>query len=200
MYKLLNIDIYNQMYFYNIYIHVWNKIYRRAFLLQHGIMFDESIRYAEDVPYNIECLKHATNIQFLDIAGYHYVCHRAERLTGKWKPTLIEDNCRVYRQIRDYENSHLKLEKSKITAGMYLRSCYLTVEKAIAAGMKYPQINQIILTLFSTPALKESLIALQKSYNLKEFWCYQLIWNLKIPCIVYISVVLRKWLKHAMGR
>ena len=87
-----------------------------------------------------------------------------------------------------------------IIIGEKINGAIPSVEKAIAAGMKYPQINQIILTLFSTPALKESLIALQKSYNLKEFWCYQLIWNLKIPCIVYISVVLRKWLKHAMGR
>ena len=194
------IDSCSQMYFYNVYIHVWNKIYRHDFLLKHGIVFDESLRYAEDVPYNIECLKYTENIQFLDMAGYHYICHQAERLTGKWRASLIEDNCRVYRQIVDYEQKYLKLEQSEIAAGMYLRSCYLALEKAMVAGMKYPRIKEIIHILFSMPVLKESLDALQKSCKSKEFLVYRLVWNLKKPGVVYISAVLRKCLKRAMGR
>lgn len=190
----------SEPYFYNVYIHVWNKLYRQDFLRQHGIVFDESIRYAEDVPYNIECLKYANSIQFLDIAGYHYICHQAERLTGKWRASLIKDNCRVYRQIVDYEQKYLKLEQSEIAAGMYLRSCYLTLEKAIASGMTYPRIKEIIQNLFSMPALTESLTTLQESCRFKEFLVYRLIWNLKMPVVVYISVKLRKCLKRAIGR
>lgn len=194
------IDSYSQMHFYNVYIHVWNKIYRHDFLLWHGIVFDESIRYAEDVPYNIECLKYANSIQFLDMAGYHYTCHQAERLTSTWRSSLIEDNCRVYRQIVDYEQKHLHLELSEIASGVYLRSCYLTLEKAMATGMTYPRIKEIIQNLFSMPALTESLTTLQESCRFKEFLVYRLIWNLKMPVVVYISVKLRKCLKRAMGR
>lgn len=191
---------YRNMYFYNVYIHVWNKIYRHDFLQRHGILFDEAIRYAEDVPYNIECLQHSKNIQFLNIAGYHYICHQAERLTGNWKDSLLEDNCRVYQQIVNYEHSGLKMEKSEITAGMYLRSCYLALEKAIAAGMTYQQIKNAIYTIFAMPALSESLDTLQKSCRSKEFLVYRMIWNFKLPGIIYLSVVLRKYLKSAMGR
>ena len=194
------VDSYSQMHFYNVYIHVWNKFYRHDFLLKHGIVFDESLRYAEDVPYNIECLKYANSIQFLDMAGYHYTCHQAERLTSTWRSSLIEDNCRVYRQIVDYEQKYLKLEQSEIAAGMYLRSCYLTLEKAIASGMTYPRIKEIIQNLFSMPALTESLTALQERCRFKEFLVYRLIWNLKMPVVVYISVKLRKCLKRAIGR
>lgn len=190
----------SEPYFYNVYIHVWNKLYRHDFLRQHGIVFDEAIRYAEDVPYNIECLKYANSIQFLDMAGYHYTCHQAERLTSTWRSSLIEDNCRVYRQIVDYEQKHLHLELSEIASGVYLRSCYLTLEKAMATGMTYPRIKEIIQNLFSMPALTESLTTLQESCRFKEFLVYRLIWNLKMPVVVYISVKLRKCLKRAIGR
>lgn len=189
-----------QTYFYNVYIHVWNKIYRRDFLQNHGIMFDESIRYAEDVPYNIECLMHAKNIQFLSLTGYHYVCHQAERLTGKWRESLLDDNARVYKQIADYERVCLKIGRSEVAAGMYLRSCYLVIEKAIAAKLSYQKTKEIIQTLFSMFALNESLATLQKHCKSKEFLIYRMIWSTKRPDLVYISVALRKCLKHAMGR
>lgn len=194
------IDCHSQMYFYNIYIHVWNKIYRHDFLSRKGIVFDESIRYAEDVPYNIECLKHAENIQFLELAGYHYVCHQAERLTGKWKESLLGDNGRVYQQIVEFEHSSLHLGRSEIAAGMYLRSCYLAIEKTMTTGMSYQEISKIIRKIFVMPDLDRSLVTLKKGCKSKEFLIYRLIWNLKIPSIVYLSVALRKRLKHMIGR
>lgn len=190
----------SQMYFYNVYIHVWNKIYRHDFLLENGILFDETIRYAEDVPYNIKCLKCARHIQFLDIAGYHYVCHQAERLTGKWKESLLEDNARVYRQILEFEHHFLQLEHSEIASGMYLRSCYLAIEKAMDDGMSYKRLSKIIQKIFGMPALEISLDTLQKGCKSKEFLIYRLIWNLKLPGIVYLSAILRKILKRAIGR
>ena len=41
----------------------WNKIYKRKFLLGHGIRFNESIDFEEDRLFNLECLKHTSGIQ-----------------------------------------------------------------------------------------------------------------------------------------
>lgn len=193
-------DSCKQMYFYNVYIHVWNKIYRREFIEQHKIVFEESRRYAEDVPYNIAVLKHANSIQFIDIPGYHYVCHQADRLTGKWRDSLLKDNGEVYCQIVDYESKYLQIEKSEIASGMYLRSCFLALEKTIAMQMPYSDIKRIMKDLFAMTALEDSLTTLEHGCRSKEFMIYKEILKFKIPFVFYIAVVLRKLLKHIMGR
>lgn len=188
------------MYFYNVYIHVWNKIYRHDFLLQHGIVFDEARRYAEDVPYNIAVLEKAKNIQFLDIPGYHYVCHQANRLTRKWKESLLKDNCEVYQQIVDYERKYLGVDVPEIAAGMYLRSCFLAIENAITMQIPYSEIKRIIKSLFTMTSLDDSLAILEHGCKSKEFMIYKLILQLKVSLLFYMAVVMRRQLKHAIGR
>mgnify|MGYP003370537141 CR=1 FL=1 len=190
----------SKIYFYNVYIHVWNKIYRHDFLLKHGIVFDETKRYAEDVPYNIAVLEKAKNILFVDVPGYHYVCHKAERLTGKWNKSLLIDNCKVYQKIVAYEQDYLGMKQSEVAAGMYLRSCFLTVEKMINMKMSYKDIKENIKQLFNMPVLSEVLRISYKKCKSKEFLIYKCILKLKIPFLFYISVVLRRALKYMIGR
>ena len=189
-----------QTYFYNVYIHVWNKIYRRDFLQKHGIMFDESIRYAEDVPYNIECLIHAKSIQFLSLTGYHYVCHQAERLTGKWKESLPEDNRRVFRQIVAFEKSYWKLNHSVIACGMYLRSCFLTAEKAAASGIRYRDFKSVFKKLLSNSDSTLCFHTLKRTAAPLEFKIYRFILQSNQPLLFWWAVLLRKKLKHLLGR
>lgn len=189
-----------QMHFYNVYIHVWNKIYRREFLLENRIMFDEGRRYAEDVPYNIEVLKNTSSILFVDIPGYHYVCHQAERLTGSWKESLLEDNCQVYHQIAAFEKEFLNMEQSEVAAGMYLRSCFLAIEKTISMKMPYQDVCVIMKTLFEKTALKDSLDTLKYRCRSKEFYIYMMILQIKSAFIFYIAVTLRRGLKRMLGR
>ncbi len=189
-----------QPYFYNVYIHVWNKLYRHDFLLQYGIVFDEAIRYAEDVPYNIECLKHADNILFLDLVGYHYVCHQAERLTGKWRESLLEDNIRVFRQIVDFEQQYWNLERSTIACGMFLRGCFLTVEKATMYGIRYKELRPFLNRILSNSEVHFCFNTLKQAPGLLEFAIYTYVMQAKQPLLFWMAVLLRRKLKHLLGR
>lgn len=40
----------------NNWVLVWNKLYKREFLLKHNIKFDETITFGEDEMFNVECL------------------------------------------------------------------------------------------------------------------------------------------------
>ena len=190
----------SEPYFYNVYIHVWNKLYRHDFLLRHGIVFDESLRYAEDVPYNIECLKHADSIQFLDMVGYHYICHQAERLTGKWRESLLEDNRRVFRQIFDFEENCWNMKCPAIACGMYLRSCFLTIEKASACGIRYKELKPVLTQILSSPETLLCFKILRQISAPFEFKVYKHIMQTNQPLLFWWAVLLRRKIKHMLGR
>ena len=45
-----------------LFCYVWNKVYRRQFLEEHGIGFEDGMSYGEDEIFNLECLKHTGKI------------------------------------------------------------------------------------------------------------------------------------------
>ena len=52
---------------------VWNKIYRRDFLVKNNLVFDTNFWYAEGMTFNIECFMMAKKIAAGDIKVYHQV-------------------------------------------------------------------------------------------------------------------------------
>lgn len=199
-----------ELWFYHVYIHVWNKIYRRDYLNEHGILFDESLRYGEDVPYNLRILSEANTILFVDHVGYHYICRidssvadqtrklRSNRpdtssrnlagnqtnsstgtqgstldrtlineslhnrsdqripsqqagisgqLTVNWREELPDYNGRIFREIAALEKRRWQVDRPVVAAGMYLRSCCLTIEKMAAAQLPKEKQREVIKEL-----------------------------------------------------
>lgn len=60
-------------YIYNgrIFVAVWNKIYRKSFLDEYTIRFNNEIWYGEGMLFNIECLQYIETVPIIDIALYH---------------------------------------------------------------------------------------------------------------------------------
>lgn len=52
---------------------VCDKVYRRDFLIDHKIEFDNTLFYGEDVIYNLCVLNYTNNVAFLDEVGYLYL-------------------------------------------------------------------------------------------------------------------------------
>lgn len=189
-----------QPLFYNVYIHVWNKIYRRDFLEKYQIRFNELLKYGEDVPYNIQNLAHAHQILFSDLRGYHYICHNAPRLTTAWRDSLPAVNCSIYRQIYEHESRHWKINSSVVASGMYLRSCFLSLEKAINCNLSYREIRNIIFNILNFQETQLALSAVSKQYCNKEFLIYWGILRTRCPLFVYVTAQIRKNLKKLIGR
>ena len=83
---------------------------------------------------------------------------------------------------------------------MYLRSCFLTIEKTITLQMSYRDVKKIIKALFMMQTLEDSLLALKHSCSSKEFLIYRFILQTKSPELFYGTVTLRKYLKQLLGR
>lgn len=190
-----------KLYFYNVYIHVWNKIYRREKLIEHNICFDENIRYGEDVPYNIQALAVTESILFLKLSGYHYICHNVARLTNRWNENLLNYNREIYKKIRLHEYLKWQILESNVAAGMYLRSCFLTWEKATCnQKFDYQLKNAIIKQTLLFEETKETIDILSKHKTNIEFETYYRILKTQNVNLIYMSVIMRKFLKSLLGR
>ena len=96
---------FTKTYSYNIFIHVWNKLYLRDIIISNNIGFDENLRYAEDVPFNIQYYKNIKQIFITTSCGYHYRHINTKSLTSKWTTNLMESNRQTYCKIRNFINS-----------------------------------------------------------------------------------------------
>lgn len=188
------------IFFYNIYIHVWNKLYRHDFLLNHKILFDETLRYGEDVPYNIEVLKKINTIFFSNLTGYHYICHNSARLTNNWRESLLNDNGRIYTQITNYEKKFWNVDSSTVASGMYLRGCFLSIEKALNSKLSYDNILKQINNILTLDETKIALSVISQNKVNKEFSLYCKILSSTSLKYIYIATVVRKLFKIIMGR
>lgn len=66
-----------------------NKLYRRAFLTEHGIRFPEGICPGEDSIFNLRCIKAKARWTAVDIVGYVYYRYSGSSLS-RYLPTYGE--------------------------------------------------------------------------------------------------------------
>ncbi|MBC5710073.1 glycosyltransferase family 2 protein [Hungatella sp. L12] len=185
-------------FIYNLFIHVWNKLYLRKLLVKHNIGFDENIRFGEDVLYNILYLKQIKKIFMVDICGYHYVCRETERLTNTWHSFLPEYNSKLYNGIIDFMHEYWNTDLLVIPAEMYLRGCFLNIEKALAANLPLTSQKQIIQTILNADETKSTLI--MRNLTSLEFKIYQVILKSRNFRVIKNSVRARVLIKRCLGR
>ena len=80
----------------------WNKLYRRAFLQEHGLTFP-CVELVEDILFNIEAVRHAETLVVLEGSYYHYARRLAARtsLTARYLPHYFEQNSLRVEAMRD---------------------------------------------------------------------------------------------------
>ena len=61
------------IYLGDIFVAVWNKIYKMSFLRDNDILFDEKIWYGEGMLFNIDCLQFVDRVAVGEKCVYHQV-------------------------------------------------------------------------------------------------------------------------------
>ncbi len=54
------------------YSALWNKLYRRQILDDHGLLFDPTLRWGEDFKFNMAYYAHVNRVGFLKVPVYNY--------------------------------------------------------------------------------------------------------------------------------
>jgi len=55
---------------------VWRQVFRKAFLDEHKLRFDEDIKFGEDTVFQLEAFPHASHFAFIEDKLYHYRWYR----------------------------------------------------------------------------------------------------------------------------
>lgn len=54
------------------FIPIWNKIYKRSFLIENNIEFDAGVNYAEDLLFNLKVFSKSNFLDVRNVLGYKY--------------------------------------------------------------------------------------------------------------------------------
>lgn len=82
---------------------VWNKLYRRAYLTENHISFNEQLRMAEDVIFNFDCLSHTPNVTLVSQSIYQYLEPSSVHL---YKPSNLKNEQIFQQELDRIEQNH----------------------------------------------------------------------------------------------
>ncbi len=123
-----------------------------------------------------------------------------ERITGDWKPGLLGENCRIYNEIDRFERTVWKLSESWVASGMFLRGCFLTLEKMMQAEKTSGDIRAEVQRILAADETYRSISRLKKRCASAEFAVYRMIVGMKRPGLFLFAVWVRQWVKRIMRR
>ena len=102
---------------------LWNKLYRRGFLLENGIFFEEGICLGEDALFNFRCFQKAKKTKTVHRPLYTYVIEGGGSVTSSYladpSKTLGEHIKVASRILEDIKGETLS-EEAKRSLGKYL--------------------------------------------------------------------------------
>lgn len=95
---------------------IWSKIYRRDFLIDNKIAFDEKIVVGEDAVFSAECYKKAAKIYIHPATGYIYHQHEQSLIQGvtAWKEEMGDGF------FTDYIDGVCRVSEDKIDVSLFL--------------------------------------------------------------------------------
>ena len=116
----------------NIFNVVWNKLYKREFIIKNNIKFDKDISFGEDFLFNLKCMEKTNSIYVIDKAYYNYIRRQNEEtLKMKFLDNKIQLRRFLYKRWIDfykfydiYENVS---EKMKLYEGFKIYMAIISV-------------------------------------------------------------------------
>lgn len=122
---------------------IWNKVFRREFLIKYGLYFSKDMFIYEDLEYSLRCMSDCRNILFVPEIIYYYRQSEDEGNAGR-RLKRIEHISEVVARIEKAANE-LKTRSEKEKQGLtnILLSLYLVLAKEKIAVSNARQIKQI---------------------------------------------------------
>ena len=113
-----------------IFVSAWSKIYRRSFLVENNLRFDEHLKFNEDVIFNAAVWRKARNVAFVRDSGYIYIKYYSRGICSTYNSGLKSDNIQRINLLLDLqkdlgytveENNRFKTSQLWILA--YMLAC-----------------------------------------------------------------------------
>lgn len=113
----------------------WDKLYRRTFLLENNLHFQESLKVLDDMIFNMECFTEAKKVVYLKEKIYHYR-YVPNSITNSYKKNRVEQDEMVWdfiagymKRRRSFPKDNSIEERSEVE---FLQAFYLRVIKSFS--------------------------------------------------------------------
>lgn len=137
---------------YNMFS-VWNKIYKRDFLMENNILFDNQ-KTGQDAIFNLKVLKFVNRMEVVPKCFYNYLELRPDSAQTKFKETKVLDNLAISREFRNLLD--LWDIKNGFGDDFPISSVYLMINEANVVFKSYNEFNKKIDFVFNSENFKKS--------------------------------------------
>ena len=98
----------------------WDKVYRRTFLVDNGIQFQEKLKVLDDMVFNFEAFGAAHKVAYFKDRIYHYR-FVPDSITNQYKANRVELDYMVWEHLQEYINEVCQQEKEVVLQAYYCR-------------------------------------------------------------------------------
>lgn len=125
-----------------------NKIYKREFLIQNNICFNENVRYQEDDIFTFEALMHAHKVMFIPDSQYHYL-QNPNSTIHHVSEFSVENFVAAYRTLSDYLKSKACFDKYKDEYYLKFKSSLkATIRRIVKYGHSSIEVQHLLALLY----------------------------------------------------
>jgi len=152
MNKIEFLDEFGQ-FFKDYYVnYIWNKLYKACTIKKNNIRFDTSIKWGEDLIFNLNYLNYCDKITIIDEPLYNYVNYNDFSITTSYNKDLYINQQFMYKQVRDFLKSNnayttkneIEVEKKYTACALGWFSNLFSDEANLKKTQIYKKIEEIV--------------------------------------------------------
>ena len=155
---------------------VWNKIYRRDFLIHNGLKFS-NLRRTQDAYFNLEVFDCIESLITTDKAYYNYLNNEAEQVNKKFPINYIDINILYYKKLKSiFESRGMYCDRIKHQYdSSFVETIYATINMFDNPrwGLNRNEQKRYILDILNREEISEYLI--NPSIREDVVWKYEII-------------------------
>jgi len=163
---------------------VWDKIYKRTFIIQNQIFCGDTSVFAEDLYFQFKLILQKPIIGFLNEPLYYYVQRVSSIMNSEKKSRLIKHLKMVshFYQLNKMQSSEI----SMFVDGILFRSILNDIRALLKNNNKFSQVRKQYLILYDSPIYNIFMKSLKKNHS------YKLYKAKKIRLLFHIFYVLQR--------
>lgn len=165
----------------------WNKLYKKGIITEHNLSFPQGLKYAEDMVFVFEYLKHCDSFRFVDKMLYHY------NINPYNATSVVKDGFDVQLFIYNYFNEYFSSsntdnELAECISGRFVYKTAISINSEItyeSFWTAYKYVKKVLNSEFYALYMKE---------NYSEFKCLydKVFFNLLKKKRAFLVVLWRK--------
>lgn len=180
---------------------VWNKMYRRNFLIENHFEFELDGMPGEDLLFNTGCFKSASGVCLCNCMLYHYMVQDEVTLSRKYMSDLYERNmkfCKARDSLYDFYDMD-SYEENICRARAYVHYCFGCIPNNFRknAPKGFQKRKRIFVKLFQNEKLEQQLRLVKgdsRQYRVLFLFC-----RIKSATLAYIIYGAVMFLRNNYG-